>query len=84
MGERTIPFFDVDTGVELGRVSEEELAFLKEKLEEEELEDVDYWFDEDCVDFLEGEEGSPPDLIKLLRDLIAGKEGVELRFGATP
>ncbi|GEM_PF-4609202 len=84
MGERTIPFFSTETGDELGRVSAEELTFLKEKLEEEELEDVDYWFDEDCVDFLEEEEGSPADLVKLLRDLIAGKEGVELRFGSKP
>lgn len=55
-----------DTGALIGEITEEQLSFLVDELEEESLEDRDYYLNELTVDMLEAD-GAPDDLIGLLR-----------------
>ena len=66
---------DNETGVVIGAISEEDLAFL-----EESLEDQDYWIDLDTVEMLE-EAGAPASLLALLRHALTDRAGVEIAWG---
>ncbi|HVH38582.1 MAG TPA: hypothetical protein VM764_01030 [Gemmatimonadaceae bacterium] len=71
---------DNETGVVIGAISEEDLAFLEESLEEESGEDQDYWIDLDTVEMLE-EAGAPASLLALLRHALTDRAGVEIAWG---
>ncbi len=74
--------YDNDTGVVLGAISEEQLAFLAGHLEEESSEDRDYYIMSPTVDLMEAN-GADPALIALLRKGIAGNDGVEIHWTRT-
>lgn len=61
-----IKLFNKDTGALIGEISNEQLRFLVDELEEESLEDVDYYLSEMTVDMLEAD-GADSALIELLR-----------------
>ena len=64
----------------VGNITEVELQYLTDNLEEESIRDTDYYFDKATVDML-GSDGLATDhLLKLLRDAIGNNEGVELRW----
>jgi hypothetical protein len=76
----TIRLFDEATGREVGRISEAELAFLQDALEEEGLDDHDYWINPDTVDMLE-RRGAPAHLISLLRAAVGDDpDGMDVAF----
>lgn len=58
-----------DTGALIGEITEEQLGFLVKELEEESLEDRDYYLNELTVDMMEAD-GAPDDLIALLRQAL--------------
>ena len=70
---------DKESGQFLGKISEEELQFLLDQLEEESEEDTDYYIDADTIDFLE-EEGAPPSLLSLLRSALGEREGLDVEW----
>lgn len=74
-----INLYDGETGSALGRISDEQFAFLEEHLEEESGEDRDYYFSAATIDALE-EEGADAELVALLRRALGDREGVELRW----
>ena len=74
-----IQLYDNDSGALLGSVTEQQLQFLVDHLEEESLEDKDYYFNPATVDMLESR-GAAADLVALLRKAIGGKEGAEIRW----
>ena len=74
-----ITLYDNDTGDELGRISDTQLQFLIDQLEEETLTDQDYYLNATTVEFLVTN-GADADLMELLRNAIAGKDGVEIRW----
>lgn len=67
------------TGDPIADLSEEELQFLIDQLEETFVEDTDYWIDGDTIDFLE-EAGAEDALLKALREGLAGRDGMEIRW----
>ncbi|HUV37089.1 MAG TPA: galactosyldiacylglycerol synthase [Patescibacteria group bacterium] len=74
-----IRVFDNDTGRELGEITQSQLQFLIDKLEEESLEDQDYYLNRATIEMLE-REGGDPGLIEMLRGALGDGEGVEIRW----
>jgi hypothetical protein len=68
-----------ETSATIGQVTEEQLDFLINMLEEEDSEDQDYWIDEMTLQYFQ-ENGGDPALIKLLQDAIGENEGVEIEW----
>jgi hypothetical protein len=72
-----IRLIDKDSGRELAQVTPDQLADLKELLEEENPDDQDRFVNAEAVDFLE-EQGADADLCKLLREAVGEGEGLEI------
>ena len=68
---------DKDTDASLGTISQEQLDFLREQLVEETDEDQDYWVDRDTLDLMR-EAGGDPELIAMIEQGMAGREGMEI------
>jgi hypothetical protein len=69
-----------ESGEFLGTISEEELQFLVDGLEEESEDDADYYLDADTVDMLE-EDGAPASLTAFLRKLLVGRDdGLDIEW----
>ncbi|MDH3745464.1 MAG: galactosyldiacylglycerol synthase [Acidobacteriota bacterium] len=75
----TIKLYDNDSGAELGSLTEEQLQFLIDQLEEETPEDQDYYLNPMTVDLL-AERGGDEGLIERLRRAMGGNEGLEVRW----
>lgn len=70
---------DKETGAALGAISEEELQFLIDSLEEESAQDTDYYINAATIDMLEEDE-APASLLQLLRTALAGREGFDVQW----
>jgi hypothetical protein len=70
---------DKDTGADIGTITEGELQFLVDQLEEEYDEDRDYYLNAGMIDILE-QKGADPELISLIRNAIGDREGVEIEW----
>ena len=68
---------DKETGNPLGTISEEQLQFLIDNLEEEYAEDMDYYINAATLDMF-GERGIDAGLLKLLRDALGTREDMEI------
>jgi len=66
-----------DTNKPLGQITEEQLQFLIDNLEEEWLEDHDYAITPLLLEYFESLGGDAA-LISLLRDALAGREEIEI------
>ena len=67
------------TGQVIGQVNEAEMRFLIDMLEEESVEDADYFISQDTIDMLEVR-GGDPDLIALLRQAVGESDGIEITW----
>lgn len=74
-----VRLFDSETGAALGTISEAQLQFLEDHLEEESSDDRDYYFNGTTVDVIE-QDGGDPELVGLLRRALGDREGVEIRW----
>jgi processive 1,2-diacylglycerol beta-glucosyltransferase len=74
-----IQVYDNDTGVEIGQISEPQLQFLIDQLEEESEKDQDYWINKETLDAFE-EEGADPALLAMLRGALGDREDMEIRW----
>ena len=74
-----IQIHDKDTGSWIGTLSEENLQFLIDQLEEESGEDQDYYINETTIDHFE-ESGADKDLVSLLRNALNGRTEMEIRW----
>jgi hypothetical protein len=74
-----VQLFDKDTGAPLGAITEEQLQFLVEQLEEESPGDQDYWINAATVDAFE-EGGADASLLALLRAALGEREEMEIRW----
>jgi processive 1,2-diacylglycerol beta-glucosyltransferase len=74
-----IELHDAERGTRLGTISDEQLQFLVDALEEESSTDRDYYISVDTVDMLE-EDGADRQLIDILRSALGGREGVDIRW----
>lgn len=71
-----------DTDRDIGTITEAQLQFLRDQLEEESPEDQDYYLNEVTLDAF-AEAGAEPELLALLRRALAGREEMEFRWTRT-
>jgi hypothetical protein len=74
-----IQLYDNETGAALGAITEEQLQFLVDQLEEESAEDRDYYINETTLEAFE-EAGADPALLGLLRKALGEREEMEIRW----
>ncbi len=74
-----VRLYDKESGVHLGDITEAQLQFLIDELEEEALEDQDYYVNLDTLEVFE-DQGADPALIELLRLGLRGREEMEIRW----
>ena len=74
-----ITLYDNETGDKLGTINEEELQFLQTNLEEEWLEDQDYYINLATLEMF-AERGSDSALLDVLRQGLRGRDEMEIRW----
>lgn len=74
-----IRLYDNENGAELGAITEAQLRFLQSDLEEESLEDRDYYINQATVDWFESQNADAA-LVALLRQALGGREEMEIRW----
>ncbi len=67
------------TDKHLGHISEDELKFLAQQLEEESTDDEDYTITRMTLDYMKGQKISP-NLLKLLEEALGSADEVEVKF----
>jgi processive 1,2-diacylglycerol beta-glucosyltransferase len=72
-----INLLEKGTNKSLGQISEEQLQYLIDNLEEEWLEDQDYAITPLLLQVFE-QQNADPGLVSLLRDALSGREMVEI------
>ncbi len=74
-----IDLYDNDSGRALGEISESDLQFLIDNLEEETSDDQDYYLRPETLVMLE-ERGGSAELMGLLKRALGDGEGFEIRW----
>jgi processive 1,2-diacylglycerol beta-glucosyltransferase len=74
-----VKLYDNDTGQYLGRITDEDLQFLIDNLEEESLTDTDYYINRATLDLLK-EKGMSEDFAKLIESAMGGGDEIEIRY----
>jgi hypothetical protein len=74
-----IQFRDKETGAALGEMTEAQLQFLIDNLEEESSEDTDYYLNPTMLEMLQ-EKNADPDLMALLRAALGDREEMEIEW----
>ena len=69
--------YDASSGASLGEITEEDLDFLLDHLEEEDSEDQDYYINAATIDLLESQ-GGRAELVALLRRALGNEEGLDI------
>jgi hypothetical protein len=67
----------LDTGDAIGQISDEQLAFLVEQLEEEHGDDQEHYIDRDTLELL-SDNGADPELLALLEKAIGDDESMNI------
>jgi len=70
---------DRETGASLGDITEEQLQFLIDHLEEESEEDTDYYLNRATLNLLK-EKGLDASLLKLLEEALGDREDLEIEW----
>ncbi len=74
-----ITLYDKQADKKIGDISEGELQFLIDELEEEDRHDQDYYIDASTIDYLATRNGTAH-LIALLRGALGGSDSVDIRW----
>ncbi|HEY2346971.1 MAG TPA: hypothetical protein VGH80_14020 [Xanthomonadaceae bacterium] len=74
-----IALYDKQTDHRIGDISEGELQFLIDELEEESRHDQDYYVDAATIDFFVSRKATPH-LVGLLRDALGTQDGIDIRW----
>ena len=72
-----IQLHEKETGVFVGTITDAQLQFLIDQLEEESADDTDYYIDYATLDLFE-QVGAEDDLLALLRQALGTREGIEI------
>jgi hypothetical protein len=73
---------DKEKGLVLGTISEEDLQFLIDHLEEESEDDVDYYINRTTLDMFK-EQGADSTLLDLLENALGDREDMEIEWSRT-
>ncbi|RIH82238.1 galactosyldiacylglycerol synthase [Calidithermus roseus] len=74
-----VQLFDAASGASLGSISEEQLQFMLDQLEEEAAGDQDYYVNRATLEYF-AEQGADPALLELLRRALGEREEMDLRW----
>ncbi|HEY0022796.1 MAG TPA: hypothetical protein VGB24_07800 [Longimicrobium sp.] len=74
-----IQLYDAERGTRLGEISEVQFQRLVDSLQEESATDQDYYLTAETIDMLAGD-GADAGLVGLLREALAGREGMDVRW----
>jgi hypothetical protein len=74
-----IKLYDQAGGTLLGEITEAQFQFLVEHLEEESLEDQDYYLNQATLAMLE-QAGAEPELLTVLRRGMGNREEMDIRW----
>jgi processive 1,2-diacylglycerol beta-glucosyltransferase len=72
-----VKLYDLQANTLIGEISEDQLSFLAEQLEEESLEDQDYYLNRATLDMLE-QAGGDAALIALLRQAMGDRDEMDI------
>ena len=78
-GPRNVSLTDVASGALVGEITDEQLQFLVDELEEESRDDQDYFIDNATIDLLE-KHGGDADLIAVLRLAVGTGKGLDVAW----
>lgn len=73
---------DKETGAFLGTITEAQLQFLIDQLEEESRTDKDYYINRDTLDVFQGQ-GIDQTLLTLLRQALGTRQEMEIEWSRT-
>lgn len=74
-----IKIFNKETREFLGRISEGDLAFLSDQLEEESIDDTDYYIRKETLESFP-EQGASPHLLEVLRGGMRNDSAIEISW----
>lgn len=74
-----IKLYDADDNQLIGTITEQQLRFLEDQMEEESIEDRDYYVNADTIDMFEAG-GADAELVALLRKALAGREDMTIKW----
>ena len=70
---------DIEHDNEIGIITEDQVQFLIDNLEEEGVEDQDYYIDPDALNFL-AENGCDEELLTMLTEALEGRVNIDVRY----
>lgn len=73
---------DRDTGAMIGTITDEQLHFLIDSLEEESQEDTDYYINRETLEML-AERGADPGLLAILTQALGTRDEMEIQWVRT-
>jgi hypothetical protein len=80
MQTRTMPrLFRLDKDITIGQITDAQLAFLVDQLEEEHDEDQDYFIDRDTLELL-SDNGADPELLAMLEKAMDEDEEMDIAW----
>jgi len=69
----------LDTGDEIGTITDVQLKFLVEQLEEEHEEDQDYFIDKDTLELM-ADNGGDPELLAMLEKAMGDDDSMDIAW----
>jgi hypothetical protein len=69
----------IDTGDDIGTITDAQLKFLVEQLEEDHEEDEDYYVDRDTLELM-GDNGADPELLALLEKAMGDDDHMDIAW----
>ena len=69
----------IDKDIDIGEITDKQLAFLVEQLEEEHEEDQDYYVDRDTLELL-SDNGADPELLAMLEKAIGDDDSMDIAW----
>ncbi len=70
---------DIENDQDIGVITEDQLQFLIDNLEEEGLEEQDYYIDEDTLNFLAAND-CDVELLAMLTEALEGRISIDIRY----
>ncbi|MBX7131666.1 MAG: hypothetical protein K1X67_03195 [Fimbriimonadaceae bacterium] len=74
-----IRVFNKDTNAEVGTITEQQLKFLTGQMEEENVDDVDYWLHREQLEVMRAN-GAEEELLAVLEKALGTAEDVEITW----
>jgi hypothetical protein len=77
-----VKLFDAGSSAELGTITDAQLQFMIDQLEEESDDDQDYYINADTIDLFE-QAGADAGLVELLRRALGSRPDMDVRWERT-